>query len=83
MRLSEVDLAKHCSAYVKQGRLVKYRFYEDDENSIHYKLHWKCENKELLTKEDIEYIKTEMQNVVIDNGSSFIFINFTGALMKW
>ena len=82
MRLSERDLMEKVDAYVKQNRLVKYRFYSDDETSMDYILYWKCHNKELLTNKDIEYIKT-LDNVVVDNGSSFHFIGFTGVLTKW
>lgn len=82
MRLSERDLMEKVNAYVKQRRLLKYRFYSEDENDMHHILHWKCENKELLTNKEIEYIKT-LSNVVVDNGSSFYFIDFTGVLTKW
>ena len=81
MRLSENNLREHTNAYVKDGRLLKYRFY-GEEDTIHYLLHWKCDNKERLTKEEIEYIKT-LGNVVIDTGGSMQFFNFTGVLTKW
>ena len=82
MRLSERDLMERTNAYVKDGRLLKYRFYSEEDGSIHNVLHWKCENKERLTKEEIEYIKT-LGNVAIDTGSSMQFIDFTGVLIKW
>lgn len=82
MRLSERDLMRMASAYVKNEVLTKWRFDNVDPNHIDAILNKKFYNKEKVTISELEYISS-LQNVIFENDKAVKFINFSGMIWKF
>ncbi|MEQ6355207.1 hypothetical protein ABNX05_11315 [Lysinibacillus sp. M3] len=58
-------LLEQADSYVQDGVLIKWRWYNDNHESMEYKLAMKHENESKLTNEDYEYMKSR-GNMVIE-----------------
>lgn len=62
-------------SYIKDGKLIKFRWYNGDHNHIDNKLHYKYYKKEEVTNEEYEYL-CKRGNLVVDSNNDIEFINF-------
>lgn len=60
--------------YVKDGKLLKYRWYNSDINHNDNILHYKSKNNEQLTDAELIYVRTK-PNLVIETNSELNFYN--------
>ena len=73
-RIFELKLTELSNAYIKDGVLKKYRFYSDDPESMHYKLHKKYETGDKLTGEEFDHLMSTMEDLLImGNGNLSVF----------
>lgn len=82
MRISERDLMRMASAYVKDEMLTKWRFDNVDKSHIDAKLNIKFYNNEKLTIEELDYISS-LKNVIFEKDNAVRFINFSGLAWKY
>lgn len=82
MRISERDLMRMASAYVKNEVLTKWRFDNADPTHIDAILNKKFYNEEKLTISELEYISS-LNNVIFESDRAVKFINFSGMVWKY
>lgn len=82
MNISELKLVQTSHAYIKDGILKKWRFFENDPNNMLHKLHWKQKSEEPLTDGDMWYIREYHKNVIIETEGMLEFHNFTAKIDK-
>ncbi|UUV46090.1 hypothetical protein [Bacillus phage vB_BanS-Thrax1] len=82
MIISDFDLMKWATAYIEDGKLIKWRYYNDDPTHMDNILHFKAKNKEELTALEYNYVKM-FNNVVIVNKMGVNFHRFSGDVQKF
>lgn len=80
MNISELKLVQTSHAYIKDGILKKWRFYEDDPNSMLHILHWKQKDETPLTDTEYWYIREYHKNVIIETEGMLEFVNFSARI---
>ncbi|WP_460271872.1 hypothetical protein [Bacillus sp. NEAU-Y102] len=81
MRISDESLRKQATAYIKDGVLVKWGFEDREEVRFYARMNEKYRKQELLTDEDVGYIK-QLGNVVIEQGKTLEFVRFSGSIYR-
>lgn len=79
--ISDLDLRKMATAYIEDGKLIKWRYYNDDITHMDRILHEKCLAKESVTEREFSYIMT-FDNVVIVGKNTVRFHRFSGLATK-
>jgi hypothetical protein len=76
MLLKKFDFIRNSNVYIKEGYLEKYKC-ESNEN-IHKILNRKFKEGLELTEEEIEFIVSNFEGVVIENCNNLQFVSYTG-----
>lgn len=79
--VQNIKLLEFADSYVKDGVLIKWRWFDNNPDSMDYKLEEKRFKKSELTNDDYEYMKTRGSLVVEVNSETKLF-NFDEERLK-